>query len=253
MSDPIEVAKRAIACLDLTDLNDDCCSQDIRQLAKRGRTVAGNVAALCVWPRFVAEAKQALGTSGIRVATVVNFPGGDHPVSDVIALTQQALEDGADEIDMVIPWKLLVEGHAENVDARVARVRKAAGNTTLKAIIESGMLPDRETTELAVRGAIDGGADFIKTSTGKVPINATPEAARIILEEIKRLGADVGFKVSGGLKTTDDAATYLAMADEIMGEGWAVPDRFRFGASGVLTALIATYERRAAPEAGTGY
>ncbi len=253
MDDLKQDAARALACLDLTDLSDGCTAQDVSELCARAQTRFGPVAAVCIWPQFVAQAVRALSATPIKVATVVNFPQGDHPAGEVIALTQKACEDGADEVDMVIPWKALLEGHPENVSARVARVKRAADRSKVKAILETGMLMTPELIAQATHGAIDGGADFVKTSTGKVPINATPGAARVILETIKEMGEDVGFKAAGGVKTTEDAAEYLAIADEIMGPGWAVPSHFRFGASSVLDALLATLGGQAAPETGKGY
>ncbi len=246
-------ATRAIACLDLTNLDSDCSAKDIRELCQRAQTRHGNAAAVCIWPQFIKVAKTALTGSNIKIATVVNFPQGDHPVSEVTALTAQAIEDGADEIDMVVPWKMLLEGHAENIDARVARVRKVAGEIPIKAIIETGMLTTDAQIKEAALHAIDGGADFVKTSTGKVPVNATPQAARVILEAIASQPRKVGFKAAGGLRTTEDAAIYLAIADEIMGEDWVSPDTFRFGASGVLTALLATLNDAETPDTGSGY
>lgn len=254
MSDDLKAyATRALACLDLTDLSSDCTSSDVNALCKKAQTPYGNTAAICIWPQFVGQAARALRDTQIKVATVVNFPQGDHPASDVIEMTQKAREDGADEIDMVIPWKALMEGHPENVAARVARVKRAADGAPVKSIIETGMLGTAELIKEATRGAIEGGADFVKTSTGKVPINATPQAARIILEEIKALDEAVGFKAAGGVKTTQDAAEYLAISDEIMGPDWATAQRFRFGASSVLDALIATLSGKDAPKPGQGY
>ena len=253
MDDLKQAAERALACLDLTNLNDDCTASDVRELCRRAQTPFGPTAAVCVWPRFVHEAASALRATPIRIATVVNFPGGDHPASDVMDLTEQAIRDGADEIDMVIPWKALIEGHPENIPARVARVKGAAGTAPVKAIIESGMLGAAELITEATRGAIDGGANFVKTSTGKVPVNATPQAAETILTAIAASESAVGFKASGGVRTTADAAEYLALADRIMGKDWATPERFRFGASGVLSALLATLRGQDAPAAGDGY
>ena len=253
MSDMKPAARRALAALDLTNLNDDCTDADVDILVEKALTPHGPVAAVCIWPRFVTRAKAALRNAPVKVATVVNFPSGTEPASQVIAATEKAIEDGADEIDVVIPWPALLEGHPENIPARIARVKRAANDALVKAIIESGMLsPDliREAT----KGAIDGGADFVKTSTGKVPVNATPEAARIILEEIRESGVRAGFKASGGVKTTAQAAAFLELADQIMGEGWATPQTFRFGASSLLDALIATLEGRGpAGNAGSGY
>lgn len=253
MTDLKVYAQRAIECLDLTNLNEDCTNADILALCKRAQTPFGTAAAVCVWPKFVPTAVKALSGTNVKVATVVNFPTGNESASEVMAMTKQAVMDGADEIDVVVPWKALLEGHPENVSARVARVKASADGATVKAIIEVGMLIKPDLVREATRGAIDGEADFVKTSTGKVPINATPEFARIILEEIKSVGEDVGFKAAGGVKTTEDAAGYLEIADTIMGEGWAVPERFRFGASGVLDALLATLKGKDAPEESSGY
>jgi len=253
MTDPADTARRALSLLDLTNLDEECTPEDIAELCKRARTPHGEVAAVCVWPRFVAQAARELHDTGIKIATVVNFPTGSEPVSDVIAATEAAVTAGADEIDMVVPWAALLEGHPENVSARVARVRRAAGDAPVKAIIESGMLGAPEMIREATRGAIDGGADFVKTSTGKVPVNATPEAAREMLNEISRSRQHVGFKAAGGIKTLGDAANYIEIAEEIMGDGWATPSTFRLGASSVLDALIAAIEGRSETAPGSGY
>lgn len=253
MADMKTAAQRAISCLDLTNLNDDCTSDDIAALCKRANTKFGPVAAVCVWPQFVSDAVRALRKTPIRVATVVNFPEGDHPAADVMEMTKEAIGNGAHEIDMVIPWKALMEGHPENIPARVARVKSAAGTAPVKAIIESGMLEDPDLIRTATLAAIDGGASFVKTSTGKVPVNATPDAATTILNAIKESGEAVGFKVSGGVKTTEDAAHYLSIADQIMGPDWVSQDSFRFGASGVLDALLATLSDATAPKSDSGY
>lgn len=238
MSQADTPAQRALLAMDLTNLEADCTSDDIRDLIKSARTRYGKVAALCVWPKFVRQAAGALNGSDIGIATVVNFPGGDQPARDVIDMTKEAVACGASEIDVVVPWKMLLEGHPENISARVARVKTAADGASVKAIIESGMLRKPDLIREATRGAIDGGADFVKTSTGKVPVNATPDAARIILEEIAASGKPVGLKVAGGIRTTADAVEYLSIADEVMGADWATPDRFRIGGSSLLPALL---------------
>ena len=118
-------------------------------------------------------------------------------------------------------------------------VRAETGGRTMKVIIETGELPDRAAIDRATHFAIANGADFVKTSTGKTPVSATPEAAEIVLEAIDVSGRPVGFKASGGIRTLADAATYLDLADAIMGPAWATPATFRFGASGLLDALEA--------------
>lgn len=231
-------ALRALVCLDLTNLDEACTAADIDALCRRAQTPEGSVAAVCIWPQFVAQAKAALAHTGIRVATVVDFPRGDGGGAAAAAEARAALADGADEIDMVIPWRALKAGDEAAVPAAVTAVKAACGTVTLKAILETGELADPALIGLAAEQALVGGADFLKTSTGKVPVNATPEAAEILLETIARQGGTAGFKASGGVRTVEDAAVYLALADRILGPGWAGPRHFRFGASGLLGVLL---------------
>jgi deoxyribose-phosphate aldolase len=239
MTDLEDAARRALACLDLTNLDDDCNEAAIDALIERAVTPYGSVAAICIWPRFVSYARARLAPD-VKIATVVNFPTGTESDEDVIAMTEQAIIDGADEIDMVIPWRALLEGSPEQIPARVERVKRAAGDARVKAILETGVLEDADLIRRASDLALEGGADFIKTSTGKVAVNATLSAAEIMLEAIRDHDPSCGFKAAGGIRTTQDAANYLDAADRIMGLGWADPQHFRIGASSVLTALIAT-------------
>jgi len=250
---PREAAARALACLDLTNLDADCDAAAIEALLARARTPHGPVAAVCVWPAFVAQARRGLAGSGIRVATVVSFPAGTAPLSATLGETERALGDGADEIDMVVPWRRLAAGEPEAVTEEVAAVKATCGAAPLKAILETGELATPERIRDAADAALAGGADFLKTSTGKVPVNATPEAAAILLDAIAASGRPVGLKAAGGVKTTADAAVYLDLCDRRMGPGWATPARFRIGASGVLAALLATLDGAAAAPAAGGY
>lgn len=233
-------ARRALVCLDLTNLDDGCDAAAVAELCRRAQTPEGSVAAVCVWPAFVAEAKAALRHTGVRVATVINFPEGEGGIDSVKDEARAAMRDGADEIDMVTPWRdVIARGDAASVAALARAVKDVVGDTPIKAILETGGLKDLALIGLASEAAIDGGADFLKTSTGKTPVGATPEAARMMLETIARKGGDVGFKVSGGIRTLEQAATYLGLADEILGPSWAGPRHFRIGASGLLDALTA--------------
>jgi len=253
MSHAVDTAKRALTCLDLTNLNDDCTEDDVRALAVKGSTPHGTVAALCVWPRFVALAREVAAPE-IKIATVVAFPSGDDPDEDAIDETEGAIRAGADEIDVVIPYRALMEGREAAVTSRVERVKRAAGLAPVKAILETGMLESADVSRRAAELALEGGADFLKTSTGKVPVNATLRAAETLMTAIKASGREAGFKAAGGIRTAEDAAAYLALADEIMGDGWAGPATFRFGASGLLDALLAVIEGRNAGSArGEGY
>lgn len=244
MNDPVEpdsatVAHRALPLLDLTDLNDDCSDDDVRRLCARAVTPHGSVAAVCVWPRFVGTAVGELTTTGVKVATVVNFPTGDEPVERVVSATTSAIADGADEIDLVLPYRALLAGDRARVEQMLSAVREAVSAPRhLKVILETGELGRPEAIEVATRLAIDHGADFVKTSTGKTKVSATLDAVRTILRVIARTDRPVGIKPSGGIRTVGDAAAYLRVADDIMGASWASPETFRFGASGLLDAIL---------------
>lgn len=253
MADDREIAARALASLDLTNLNEDCTSEDVKTLIQKAKTPHGPTAAICIWPRFVGEARRALEGTGIRIATVVNFPTGDEPMDQTLDITSKSVAAGADEIDMVIPYKAVMEGKGGLVPATVARIKSAAGSAPVKAILETGILAQDSLIQEAAELALEGGADFLKTSTGKVPVNATPKAAEIMLHAIKASGKKVGFKPAGGVKTVGDARVYLDLCDQIMGPGWATPATFRIGASGVLSALLAALDGAQAPKEAAGY
>ena len=233
------LARRTLGLIDLTNLEEDCTKADIRALCAKAETPHGNVAALCIWPDFVELASDLLSGSGIDVATVVNFPSGAEPLADVVAVTERAIAGGATEIDTVIPYSAFKDGNGDAVREHVRSVSRACGNARLKTILETGELADETLIREASRIAIAEGADFIKTSTGKVAVNATPEAARWMLEEIRASNRlDVGFKPAGGIRTVQDAAAYLDLADEIMGPSWAAKPTFRFGASSLLGNVL---------------
>ncbi|MBB4101717.1 deoxyribose-phosphate aldolase [Allorhizobium borbori] len=236
-----EAALLALTLLDLTNLKEDCTEADVKALCKRARTPFGDVAAICIWPRFVAAAAATLGDgSPIRIATVVNFPSGEEPLADVLAQTERAIADGADEIDLVMPYKALMAGDEAACETVVKAVRGVCPDPVkLKVIIESGELKDKALIRRASEIAIAEGADFIKTSTGKVAVNATLEAADTMLHAIRDSGRKVGFKAAGGISTVNDAVFYLDLADTIRGPDWAIPSTFRFGASSLLDNILA--------------
>jgi deoxyribose-phosphate aldolase len=253
MSDE-QIAVRALRSLDLTDLNETCSDQAIDALCKKALDPRGPVAAVCVWPQFVKRAQANLKGSPVRIATVVNFPAGGEDVSRVTDDTQEALSDGANEIDLVLPYNALRRGdRAVAVEMVEAVCDLVDGDRLLKVILETGELQDPKLIDAASRIAIEAGADFIKTSTGKTPVSATPEAAEIMLDAIKASGRPVGLKPSGGIRTLADAKIYLDLADRIMGPGWATPKTFRIGASSVYDALIAAIEGRTGAAATGAY
>ena len=240
-----ETARRAISVLDLTSLNDDDTPEIIEALCKRAQTPAGNTAAVCVYAPFVELSCRALRETDVKTATVVNFPDGGTNAQRVADETADCVAKGADEVDLVLPYKAFLAGDTAVAKDVLDATRTACGpKITMKVILETGEYDDLTKVYDAARLAIKHGANFVKTSTGKVPVGATPQSAVAMLSAIRDArdedGVVAGFKASGGVKTTDDAALYLAIADEIMGDGWATPQTFRFGASGVLTALLAT-------------
>ncbi|MCW5634567.1 MAG: deoxyribose-phosphate aldolase [Rubrivivax sp.] len=231
-------ARLALACLDLTSLNDGDTAEDIERLCERavGPAGRGPVAAVCVWPRFAALARQRL-PAHIVVAAVANFPDGSSDVERAVADTRAIVAAGAQEVDVVLPWREL-----DAAPALLAAVRTACRGLVLKVILETGELGSDEAITRACRIALDGGADFLKTSTGRVLVNATPHAARLLLQAIAsdpRAATRVGFKPAGGIRTVADAGVYAALVHEILGPQALVPRRFRIGASGLLNDIEA--------------
>lgn len=249
-----QIATLALATLDLTDLGEDTTPENVAALC--ARAAQHRPAAVCVWPRFVAQCTAALEGTEVRVATVVNFPSGDEPAGIVAAMTAQAIADGADEIDVVLPYRAFLADDPDLAAAALDATRAAAGEAIVKVIIETGELGDPDTISEAARFAVEHGANFVKTSTGKTPVSATPEAARAILQVLASLGTavdPVGFKASGGVRTVADARVYLDLAEEIMGAGWVTPQTFRFGASGLLGDILRVLGDDGAASAGGTY
>ncbi|MFB9135157.1 deoxyribose-phosphate aldolase [Vibrio olivae] len=247
MSDLKAAALRALKLMDLTTLNDDDTDQKVVQLCHDAKTAVGNTAAICIYPRFIPIAKKTLreqGTPDVRIATVTNFPHGNDDIEIAVAETKAAVAYGADEVDVVFPYRALIAGNEQVGFDLVKQCKQACGDILLKVIIETGELKEEALIKKASQISIEAGADFIKTSTGKVPVNATPEYARMMLEVIRDLNVaeSVGFKPAGGVRTAEDAAQYLAMADDILGDNWVDARHYRFGASSLLTSLLNTLE-----------
>jgi deoxyribose-phosphate aldolase len=233
-------AQRVLSLIDLTNLNDDCTEEDVVELCSRAQGEFGNTAAVCVWPRFVDLCASILRGTSIKVATVVNFPHGGTDVANVVATTIAVLDAGADEIDLVLPYQSMITGDEAQVLSILQAVREVVhAPAHLKVILETGELSDQGIIRRASELAIKAGADFIKTSTGKTKVSATPEAVTTMLQVIRESERPVGLKPSGGIRTVADAQQYLDLTDAIMGPTWATPQTFRFGASGLLDAVEA--------------
>jgi deoxyribose-phosphate aldolase len=235
MTTPLQdTARTALACLDLTSLNDGDTPADIEALCRRATGPHGHTAAVCVWPRFAAQAR-ALLPRAVAVAAVANFPDGSSDVQRAVRDTAEIVAAGAQEVDVVLPYR-----EPAAAPALLAAVRKACEGLTLKVILETGVLADEAAVMRACRMALDAGADFLKTSTGKVKVSATLPAARLLLAAIATdpaARARVGFKPAGGIRTVADAAAYIELTREMLGT--VTPARFRIGASGLLSDIEA--------------
>ncbi len=242
--DNVTAAKKLIGLMDLTALNSDDNSGRIEKLCGKAFTPYGNVAAVCIWPRFVPLAKKLLQQSGVKTATVINFPQGGTDTAELAKELKIALDNGADEIDAVLPYRALMNGESAACEKFFRTLKEECPvDIPVKIIIESGELIKPSLISEACRMCIDSSAAFIKTSTGKTPVSATPEAANLILENISSGRRNIGFKASGGIKTTEDAKKYLILAEAVMGDKWVSPQNFRIGASSLLDDLLQTIER----------
>ncbi len=248
----------AIQCMDLTTLEGKDSGGRVRSLCAKAVTPSPHfpelpsVAAVCVYPNLVAVAKESLRDSPVRVASVAtSFPSGQSSLEVKIADTKFAIDAGAHEIDMVIDRGAFLAGRYQDVFAEIATVREVCAAApvpvTLKVILETGELGSYDNVRAASDLALEAGADFIKTSTGKVTTNATFPVAVTMCEAIRdyarRTGKRVGLKVAGGCRTTKQALTYLVIVKETLGDEWLRPGLFRVGASSLLDDLLMQYEK----------
>jgi deoxyribose-phosphate aldolase len=239
----------AIRMVDLTTLEGADTPGKVRALANKAMRPdpadpsCPQVAAVCVYPDLVAVAKETLGNSGVKVAAVATaFPSGRAAMDIKLADTRDAVEAGADEIDMVIDRGAFLAGHYLSVFEEIAQTREACGDAHLKVIFETGELQTYDNVRRASWLAMMAGAHFIKTSTGKVQPAATLPVTLIMLEAVRdwreATGQMVGVKPAGGIRTSKDAIKYLVTVNETCGEDWLDPDWFRFGASTLLNEVL---------------
>lgn len=254
-TDDAGLARLALACLDLTSLDDGHDSAGgeavVEQLCARADGRFGRTAAVCVWPRLAGLARSLLPPD-IRVAAVANFPDGSSDTARAVRDAAAIAAAGAQEVDVVIPYR-----DRAAAPALLAAVRRECTGLTLKVILETGELADDATVRQACRIALDAGADFLKTSTGKRPVGATPAAARLLLHAIADATpaqrARVGFKPAGGIRTVADAAAYMALTADALGAAAVTPARFRIGASGLLNDIEAVLSGAQRPAGTSSY
>ena len=244
----------AISMVDLTTLEGQDTPGKVRALSAKAMhpdpadPTCPSVAAVCVYPDMVATAKQALGSSGVHVASVATaFPSGRAAMDVKLADTRDAVAAGADEVDMVIDRGAFLAGRHLQVFEEIAAVREASGPAHLKVILETGELQTYDNVRRASWLAMMAGAHFIKTSTGKVQPAATPPVTLVMLEAVRdyreQTGQMVGVKPAGGIRTSKDAIKYLVMVNEVAGPDWLDRDWFRFGASTLLNDLLMQHTR----------
>lgn len=245
----VQGMKLALSMIDLTTLEGADTPNKVRQLCYKGIHLHDSlpglptVAAICVYPTMVKVAKEALGNSGVKVASVSTaFPSGQAPKSVKIADTKFAVSEGADEIDMVISRGHFHSGEYNFVFDEIAAIKEACGNARLKVILETGELGTYDKVRLASDIAIAAGADFIKTSTGKISPAATMEVTLVMLHAIRdhylKTGEMIAMKPAGGIRTSKQALHYLMMVKEELGPEWLSNEWFRFGASSLANDIL---------------
>ena len=241
--------QRMVSLMDLTSLNSSDTEQSISLLCQKALqpslTVHAlpQVAAVCIYPQHLGTAIKLLHASPVRVATVAGgFPLGNSATAQKLSEVKEALQWGADEIDMVLNRDLLLSGEYMQVHDDIAAIKACCGPIPLKVILETGALPTFELVRLASQIAIAAGADFIKTSTGKIAQGASLEAVLVMLDAIKeeyaRSGKKIGLKPSGGISNAKSAIDYLKLTQHILGPEWLQPNLFRFGASSLLGDVL---------------
>lgn len=252
-----QLARQAIGLFELMALDINDTESRIAGLCQRALTPLGPVAAICVYPRFVLLARMTLDRLHYReisVVSVVNFPSGSANVESAVSETSAAVMSGADEIDLVYPFRTLLSGDHQTGTAMVAACRAACGPRTLLTVtLEVGDLRDPQIIRDACQGAIVAGANFIKTSTGKLVSAPTPQAVRVMLEAIADVGGQVGLKFCGGLRTLADARLFIEMARSRFGPQWVSALRVRLVGSSVLDDILAQLGVLAPGSSGNGY
>lgn len=239
----------ALSMIDLTTLEGKDTAGKVRQMCYKAMHPADDipglptVAAVCVYPNHVKTAKTALGNSGIKVASVATaFPSGNSSLKVKLADTKLAIDNGADEIDMVISRGEFLSGNSKFVYDEIATIKEACGNARLKVIFETGELSTLDNIRLVSEIAMQAGADFIKTSTGKIQPAATMPVTLVMLHAIKdyheKTGKMVGMKPAGGISTSKQALQYLVMLYETLGGAWMTNEWFRFGASSLANDIL---------------
>jgi len=251
----VHALKLALSMIDLTTLEGQDTPGKVTQLCRKavhlhaGRPDIPHVAAVCIYPTMIGVARRALAGHDIKIASVATaFPSGMAPLEIKLEETRIAVDEGADEIDMVIARGAFLQGEYQRVFDEIVAVKEACGAVHLKVILETGELGTLDRVRRASVLAIHAGADFIKTSTGKIQPAATMPVTLVMLQAIRdhyrATGRMVGMKPAGGIAKAKQAIQYLVMLRETLGEAWLTPDWFRFGASSLANDLLMQLEKQ---------
>ena len=243
-----KMLEKALSCIDLTTLNSTDTVASVGAFTENVNSFPAafsgisNVAAICVYPNMVQTVKNTLRVETVKIAAVAGgFPSSMTFIGLKVEEARLAVASGANEIDIVMPLWAFMAGNFETCSAEISAIKDAIGETHLKVILESGVLNVDQIWQ-ASNLAMEAGADFIKTSTGKLPQAASPEAAFVMCLAIKQYfeetGKKIGFKPAGGIVTPEDAILYLTIVQEILGDEWLNPDLFRIGASRLANNLL---------------
>jgi deoxyribose-phosphate aldolase len=256
-TDDEQLARQAISLFELMALDINDTESRIVTLCQRAMTPLGAIAGICVYPRFVLLARTTLDRlrhPDIRVISVVNFPYGSANLEVAVSETRAAVMAGADEIDLVYPFRTLLSGDHQTGKDIVAACREACGaHTGLTVTLEVGDLRDPQIIRDACQGAIFSGANFIKTSTGKLVGTPTPQAVRVMLETIADVGGQAGIKFCGGLRTFTEARQFIGMARARFGPQWFGAQRVRLVGSSLLDDMLLQLGVLAPGSRGAGY
>lgn len=258
-----EVLKNCMALMDLTTLHTDDSPESVKKLVGKVNSFMNDYpeyplpASICVFPNLASVVRENLATSDVHVTAVAGcFPTSQSFIEVKVKECEMAVEAGADEIDIVLALNAFMSGDEETARKEIRTIRaavdeaaaKAGRKVTLKVILETGLLVTPENIANASFLAMEEGADFIKTSTGKVSVNATPMAAYIMCESIKafheKTGRKVGFKAAGGISTSKDAVCYHSIVKTILGNDWINKELFRFGVSRLANSLMSSIEQK---------
>jgi deoxyribose-phosphate aldolase len=245
----LSILREIVSFIDLTTLNGDDTQEKVKALCSKGKNTENReqgvpaVAAICVYPNFARQVSESLIGTGIKTAVVATgFPSGQTFREVKLLEVKKAVEEGAEEIDMVISRGVFLEKNYDEVYSEIKAVKEACGQAHLKVILETGELENLTQVKIASHIAMEAGADFIKTSTGKIKPAATTDAFLVMTDAIKefyeRTGKKIGIKPAGGISDAETALQYYSIVKENLGEGWLNNELFRIGASSLLDKLL---------------